>query len=199
MVLYIWTEHFKRETKYAFFLSENWFKITAKLILLANELRIMVTQNANAFRNIRWILNLECQVFWRQYCWMDVCIFIFWLGLILCIFYLPKNLLPSALAEHMVNILENQIHSPTPPKTVDVESNLAFLVAKSWLLLSEAGAITAAWLSNSSLPRYKEKKKEKKMVFVSTMNLWMTYVTYAMRSITKFGKPKLWMIKDQIT
>lgn len=44
---------------------------------------------------------------------------------------------------------------PTPPKTVDDESSLAFFVAKSWLLLSDAGAITAAWLSNSSLPRCK--------------------------------------------
>lgn len=39
------------------------------------------------------------------------------------------------------------------PITVLVLSSLAFLVARSWLLLSDAGAITAAWLSSSSLPR----------------------------------------------
>lgn len=59
-------------------------------------------------------------------------------------------------------MVDNQIYLPTPPRTVDVESNLAFLVAKSWLLLSEAGAITAAWLSNSSLPRCKQKRERKK-------------------------------------
>lgn len=54
---------------------------------------------------------------------------------------------------------EDDLHLPTPPSTVDVESSLAFLVAKSWLLLSDAGAITTAWLSSSSLPRCKEEKK----------------------------------------
>lgn len=34
----------------------------------------------------------------------------------------------------------------------ELESNFAFFVAKSWLLLSAAGAMTAVWLNNSSLP-----------------------------------------------
>lgn len=60
---------------------------------------------------------------------------------------------------------------PTPPSTVDVESNLAFFVAKSWLLLSDAGAITAAWLKSSSLPRYtKKEKRDKKTNF--TLNIF---------------------------
>lgn len=42
-------------------------------------------------------------------------------------------------------------HLPTPPMT-EFESNFAFFVAKSWLLLSAAGAMTAVWLNNSSLP-----------------------------------------------
>ena len=60
---------------------------------------------------------------------------------------------PSQNESELKAIAERNL--PTPPRTVDVESNLAFFVAKSWLLLSDAGAITAAWLSNSSLPRCK--------------------------------------------
>lgn len=38
--------------------------------------------------------------------------------------------------------IKNKNNSPTPPMT-ELESNFAFFVAKSWLLLSAAGAMTA--------------------------------------------------------
>lgn len=38
--------------------------------------------------------------------------------------------------------IKNRIDLPTPPMT-ELESNFAFFVAKSWLLLSAAGAMTA--------------------------------------------------------
>lgn len=70
------------------------------------------------------------------------------------------------------------VYLPTPPKTVDVESNLAFFVAKSWLLLSDAGAITAAWLSNSSLPRCNERNWNNTII-----NLLPTYLNEESRDL----------------